>query len=112
MSFTFGGSPVALYPKISDTTRRRKGGHSYHCMFPNPKLNPHAPKQPGEPGLICEVIDYLEWDGVIVKLLMKRANSVYQYLGDYNTTGAQPLSQLEFQALPQSVSIPLMLFDH
>ena len=107
MSSTFGGGAVALYPKISDRSRRQKGGHSYHFLFPNPKFNPDAPKQPGEPGLMCRMRDMIEWDGLIVKVLVKQASKAFLYMGDYESTRAEPLSHLEFQALPQAVSLNL-----
>ncbi|THH33319.1 hypothetical protein EUX98_g874 [Antrodiella citrinella] len=101
ISKTFGGSTMALFPEISHAKRVALGNHQHHFLFPNPLHNPDVPKAPGEPGLLCRVLDYIDWDGRIVKLLVRLGNLAFLYLGDYCSTRTRSLSQAEFSALPQ-----------
>lgn len=105
MSATFGGSHIRLYCDIKSAIRRDKGNHGHHFLFPNPSHNPHVPKEPGEPGLLCRALDYIEWDGLVVKLLVRLRECAYLYLGDYRSTRVRSLSKDEFQALSEQVRL-------
>jgi len=100
MSSTFGGATMPLYPEIGDAKRAASGNHDYHFLFPNPLHNPDVPKAPGESGLLCRILDYIEWEGRTVKVLVRISNRAFLYLGDYRSTRTRSLAQAEFQALP------------
>ena len=95
MSKNFGGSSQGLCPSID----RQRHAHDYEFAFPGLETNPHAPYNPGEPGLLYRTTDDVPWGERTVKLLVRFNRNDYRYLGDYQTIRTTPLSQDEYRNL-------------
>ena len=102
MSTTYGGSPRAFYPAIPDA-KRALLRHNHHFLFPNLMRNPHAPRQPGQVGLLCRSGDVAPWGDRTMKVLVRLKHNRWWYIGDYQTVQATPLSREEFECLPRLV---------
>ncbi|GJE97742.1 hypothetical protein PsYK624_139630 [Phanerochaete sordida] len=104
MSETYGGNTQALFPAISSTKRAALGGHQHHIIYPTLKRNPEAPLMPGQPGLLCRALSTVPWEDADItklKLMVGLGEGLWAYMGDYTTEPAVPLSEEEWNSLPE-----------
>ncbi|CCL98679.1 uncharacterized protein FIBRA_00681 [Fibroporia radiculosa] len=97
MSQVYGGSPQSMCPSINMKNRTHR---FRNFLFPTLMLNPHAPKEPGEPGLLLRVTKDAAWQPGDQKLLVGLRQGTYRYMGEYTMVRAEPLSREEYKSLP------------
>ncbi|KAL6300452.1 hypothetical protein BKA93DRAFT_528564 [Sparassis latifolia] len=95
MSSKYGGSGRSMCPTIG-----KKYKHGYNLMYPTLAMNPHAPVEPGQPGLLCRVRKKPQWKPGNQKVLVRLQPNAYRYVGEYEMSPAAPLSTQEFNNLP------------
>ncbi|KAI0930080.1 hypothetical protein AcV5_006880 [Taiwanofungus camphoratus] len=96
MSKHYGGNAISLCPSIDD----KKYRHQYrNFMYPGLDMNPHAPRQPGQPGLLCRATREVSWKPENQKVLVRIGPGVCLYMGEYAMSPASSLMASEFHKL-------------
>jgi hypothetical protein len=112
MSKNFGGNTERTFPTIG-----KQWTHGINnFMFANPNYNPHAPRNPGDPGLYytSRSRDHAHHDGPVwhkLQIVFFRVGANrWSYCGLYKFTTAPPLTKEEWLQQSEKVSRYTMLW--
>ncbi|KAL6300457.1 hypothetical protein BKA93DRAFT_801711 [Sparassis latifolia] len=101
-SKVFGGPILGLRPSV--VPKHPKGFKDF--LYPTLDMNPHLPREPGHPGLLCRVTRAVGDEGwaAVSKVFVRWGVNRFQYMGDYKLSQSdKPLSPEEFRNMPKKM---------
>ncbi|KAH8115785.1 hypothetical protein DFH11DRAFT_1305101 [Phellopilus nigrolimitatus] len=96
-----GGNTQDTFPKINSTFTAQHGYTRFMCLSLD--YNPWAPQKPGAPGLYFALRDKKTWPESNEIVITRYAENEWNVMGSYKIKKSAPLTDKEFQRLPEVV---------
>ena len=102
ISSLYGGGSTVTFPVVESAKAKVHGIN--HFGFPSLDFNPHAPKNPGDPGLSFESERATKWRRGNLRIFVRLDVSKWLYCGTYQFIPSESLTAAEFCDQPPKVS--------